>query len=167
MSGPLQRLLRIGLALGVRPAMLVDEAASALRRLMVLLACVILAMAVLLPALGCAAAGVWILVQHHLGPVWAAFITAGVLALVAVVVLLIGLAAARGGGRERRAARTPAVDSDAVAGIMEAAAAGAAVGRGFFARHKAAFLLGAAVAGLVMGQDLFRGRPKKPGHDPK
>jgi hypothetical protein len=175
MSGTLQRLLRVGFALAFNPARLVEDAASSARRLMVLLACTIFAAFVLLPAIGCAAAGVWILVQHHLGPIWAAFITAAALALLAVIVLLIGLVAARDRRRRAPAERPassagPAVMEAAAAALpaalallsapKKAAAAGAAVGRGFFAKHKGAFLLGAAVVGLVMGQDLFRGRPR-------
>lgn len=175
----LQQLLRFGLSLAFNPVRIVEDAAAAARRTTILIACTIFAAFVLLPALGCAAAGVWIFVQHRLGPVWAAFITAAGLALVAVIVLIIGLIVSRSrqGRRARRAdaARdsrgagagpsildVAAAAAPAAIALMQApkkaAAAGAAVGRGVFARHKGAFLLGAAVVGLVMGQDLFRGR---------
>ena len=180
----LQQLLRVAISLAFNPARIVDDAASAARRMTILLVCVVIAAFVLLPALGCAAAGVWILVQHHLGPVWAAFITAAALAIVAVIALVIGLIASRSSGRRDRRARRAArgarnETSAAGASVMEMAAAalpaavallqtpkkvasaGAAAGRGFFGRHKGAFLLGAAVVGLVMGQDLFRGRARK------
>lgn len=184
MNGSIDRLLRLGLALAFNPARLMEDAASAARRMALLLACTAFAGFVLLPAIGCAAAGVWIFVQHRLGPVWAAFITAAALALVAVIVLLIGLAASRGRGRSERPRRenraagpesgpapaAAALDMAAAAlpallGLLsvprKAAAAGAAAGRGVFARHKGTFLLAAAVAGLVVGQDLIRPRRRE------
>jgi hypothetical protein len=166
----LQRLLRIGLALAFNPARIIEDAADAARRTAILLVCTLIAGLILLPAVGCAAAGLWIFVQNRLGPVWAAFITAAALAILALISLLIGLliswrrAIER---RERRASGESAVGSAAAAALhaaaltalaapKQAAAAGAAAGRGFFARHKGTALLAAAVVGLLLGQDLFR-----------
>jgi cytochrome c biogenesis protein CcdA len=165
----LQRLLRIGLALAFNPARIVEDAADAARRTAILVVCALVAGLILLPAAGCAAAGLWIVVQHDLGPVWAAFITAAALVVLAVIVLLIGIVASkrRSGERERERRRVPSGQSGA--GLSAAAAAVpaalaaltapkeiAAAGRGLFARHKGTALLVAAVAGLVMGQDLLR-----------
>lgn len=167
----LQRLLRIGLALAFNPARIVEDAAEAARRTAIVLICAVAAGLVMLPAVGCAAAGLWIFVQHRLGPVWAALITAFALIILAVIVLLIGLLVAR--PRERRRPRQSSAESGAVAAAAaalpgaviaalaspkETAAASAAAGRGFFTRHKGTALLAAAVVGLVLGQDLFRPR---------
>jgi hypothetical protein len=164
----LQRLLRIGLTLAFNPARIVEDAADAARRTAILVVCALVAGLILLPAAGCAAAGLWIIVQHNLGPVWAAFITAAALVILAVIVLLIGIVASKrrsGEREERRGARS----GQSSAGLAAAAAAVpaalaalrapkeiAAAGRGLFARHKGTALLVAAVAGLVMGQDLLR-----------
>jgi hypothetical protein len=163
----LQRLLRIGLALAFNPARIVENAADAARRTAILVVCALVAGLILLPAAGCAAAGLWIIVQHDLGPVWAAFITAAALAILAIIVLLIGIIASKRRSEQRD--RRPAPSSQANAGLSAAAAAVpaalaaltapkeiAAAGRGLFARHKGTALLAAAVAGLVMGQDLLR-----------
>jgi hypothetical protein len=163
----LQRLLRIGLALAFNPARIVEDAADAARRTAILVVCALVAGLILLPAAGCAAAGLWILVQHYLGPVWAAFITAAALVVLAVIVLLIGIVASKRRSAERERRRAPSGQGSA--GLSAAAAAVpaalaalaapkemAAAGRGLFARHKGTALLAAAVAGLVMGQDLLR-----------
>ncbi|HTI02368.1 MAG TPA: hypothetical protein VL752_15570 [Acidisoma sp.] len=175
MSGSLAQLIRLGLALAFNPARIAENAADSARRLTVLLVCGLIAGFILLPAIGCGAAGLWIFVQERLGPVWAAFITAGALVLVAVIVLLIGLLASRR-PRSRRREREQTSGSSpldsasamlpALLGLLampkKAASAGAAAGRGFFARHKGTILLGAGIAGLVLGQDLFRpGRKRK------
>lgn len=178
MSGTLAQLLRMGLALAFNPVRLVEGAADSARRMTILLACGLMAGVILLPAIGCGAAGLWIFVQERLGPVWAALITAAALVLVAVIVLLIGLLASRRprGNRHHRRERdeasgpspldTAAAMAPALLGLLamprKAASAGAAAGRGFFARHKGTILLGAGIAGLVLGQDLFRpGRRRK------
>jgi hypothetical protein len=167
MMANLQRLLRIGLSLAFNPARIVEDAADAARRSAILVVCALLAGLILLPAAGCAAAGLWIFVQSRLGPIWAAFITAAALAVLAVVVLLIGLMVSKrrkaeparhapprqGGAAASVAAAVPAALA-ALTAPREVAAAGAAAGRGFFNRHKGTALLTAAVVGLVMGQDL-------------
>jgi heme/copper-type cytochrome/quinol oxidase subunit 2 len=166
----LQRLLRIGLALAFNPARIVEDAADAARRTAILVVCALVAGLILLPAAGCAAAGLWILVQHYLGPVWAAFITAAALVILAVIVLLIGIIASRRRSTERarpepaRQANPAAAVAAAVPAALAALAAPkeiAAAGRGVFNRHKGTALLVAAVAGLVMGQDLLRPGPRR------
>ena len=158
----LQRLLRTGLSLAFNPARIVEDAADAARRTAILVVCALVAGLILLPAAGCAAAGLWIIVQHNLGPAWAAFITAAALLILAVIVLLIGLVTSK-----RRSAKRDRPEKsrqlDAAAAVLPAALAAltapkdvAAAGRGFFNRHKGTALLTAAVVGLVMGQDLLR-----------
>jgi hypothetical protein len=170
----LQRLLRIGLALAFNPARIVEDAADAARRTAILVVCALVAGLILLPAAGCAAAGLWIYVQHQLGPVWAAFITAAALVILAVIMLLIGIIASRRRPAERDRRRSvPGRDANglsAAAAAVPAALAAltapkemAAAGRGLFARHKGTALLAAAVAGLVMGQDLLRPGPGRKG----
>jgi hypothetical protein len=159
----LQRLLRLGLSLAFNPARIVEDAASAARRTAVMVACALAAGLILLPALGCAAAGLWIYVQNARGPVWAALATAAAFLVVSVIVLLIGLIASRKPSRHRARAES-APQMGAAAAIPAALAAlavpkaAAAAGRGFFNRHKGTALLTAAVVGLVMGQDLLRPR---------
>lgn len=186
MTGELLKLARLALGVAVNPGRIADAAADRARRMMVLLVCGLAAGVVLLPALGCAAAGLWIFVQHRLGPVWAALITAAAFALVALVIMVIGIAASRpsqerpragrqaprgqqGGGMEPLAAIIPAILGFLAARREEAAVKGKAAaadmgkrGRGFFARHKGSLLLGALAAGLILGQDLFR-----PGRRPR
>jgi hypothetical protein len=166
----LPRLLRIGLSLALNPARLVDDAVDAVRRTAILIVCALVAGLILLPAAGCAAAGLWIFVQHHLGPVWAAFITAAALVLLSVIILLIGLIASRRHrtDRARPEPSRPTNAATAAAAAVPAALAAlaapkdvAAAGRGFFNRHKGTALLTAAVVGLIMGQDLLRRKPPR------
>lgn len=168
----LQRLLRIGLALAFNPARIAEEAADAARRLAILCLCGLVAEFILLPAVGCAAAGLWIVVQHHLGPVWAAFITAAALVILAAIILLIGIIASRRrtAVRARPESAGPMEAAVAAAAAIPAAAAAAfaapkdaaAAGRGFFNRHKGTALLAAAVIGLVAGQNRLRRRKTPP-----
>lgn len=158
----LQRLLRIGLALAFNPARIVEDAADAARRTAILAVCALVAGLILLPAIGCAAAGLWIFVQHQLGPVWAAFITAAALVILAVIVLLIGIIASKRRSMQRARPAPSRQLGEAAAAVPAALAAlaapkeVAAAGRSFFNRHKGTALLTAAVVGLVMGQDVLR-----------
>ena len=158
----LQRLLRVGLALAFNPARIVEDVADAARRTAILIVCALVAGVILLPALGCAAAGLWIYVQHALGPVWAAFITAGAFLIVSVIVLLVGLIVSKRPNKDRsrpEPARQMSAAAAAIPSVLAAVSAPkavAAAGRGFFNRHKGTALLTAAVVGLVMGQDLLR-----------
>jgi hypothetical protein len=164
----LQRLLRIGLALTFNPVAIVEDAAAAARRVAILSVCAIVAGFILLPAAGCGAAALWIFVQHRLGAVWAALITAAALLLLALIVLGIGIAQSKrpARGRDERPSRRaapavawPAAASAILASIPPPQELGAA-GRGFFRRHKGTALLAAVVAGLIFGQDVIR--PRRP-----
>ena len=158
----LQRLLRLGLSLAFNPARIVEDAVSAARRTAILIVCAVVAGLILLPAAGCAAAGLWIVVQHSLGPVWAAFITAAAFLILAVIILLVGIIASKR-PKPEKARPEPSRQLGAAAAAIPAALSAltapkdvAAAGRGFFNRHKGTALLTAAVVGLVMGQDLLR-----------
>ncbi|GAB0115600.1 hypothetical protein [Acidisoma sp. C75] len=189
MSGEMLRLARIAFELAFNPARLADAAASQAKRMLVFAIAGTAAGFVLLPALGCAAAGLWIFVQHRLGPVWAAFITAAALAIIAIIILLAGLLAMRerGGARRRHLAERqggggprpldqlgavlPALIGFLAARREAAAERGKAAAsdvrarsHGFFARHKGAFVLAALAAGLVLGQDILRPR-RRPRRD--
>ena len=87
----IQRLVRLGAALAFNPMTIVEDAAAAARRTAVLIICILVAGVIVLPAVGCLAAALWIFVQHRLGPVWAAVITAAALILLAIIVLLVGV----------------------------------------------------------------------------
>lgn len=179
MSGMIAELIRLGLGLAINPARLMEGATQTARRITILAICGLMACFILLPAIGCGAAGLWIFVQERLGPVWAAFITAAAFVLLAVIILVIGLIASRkpNSHRHRRRRRDEPQEGPsileaasamlpALLGLLavpkKAANAGAAAGRGFFARHKGTILIAAAVAGLVAGQDLIKpGRRRK------
>ena len=158
----LQRLLRIGLSLAFNPARIVEDAVGAVRRTAILVVCALVAGLMLLPALGCAVAGLWIYMEHNLGPVWAAFITAAAFLILAVIILLIGIIASKR-RPSKREIDEPSRKIEAVATAVPAALAAlaqpkqvAAAGRGFFNRYKGSALLTAAVVGLVMGQNVLR-----------
>jgi hypothetical protein len=90
-------------------------------------------------ALGCAAAALWLFALPYVGPVYAPLIVAGVLLLIALVILAV----ARGVLRRQRA--TPAsVTSAELAALLEAA-------EPLLQEHKGTVLLAALVAGLVAG----------------
>ena len=81
-------MLRLGLSLLVQ-AMAVREAKDAAVRGVIYLAAGLLASTLLLGAVGCAMAGLWIYVGHHLGPVAAPLITAAALVILAGLALLL------------------------------------------------------------------------------
>jgi hypothetical protein len=121
----LQRLLRLGSA-ALNPARVVQDALDAARRTAILIVCALVAVLILLPAVGCAAAGLWIYVQHKLGPVWAAFITAAAFLIASTTILLIGIIASK-----RRRSQEPKRDEplrqiNAIAGAVPAALTGLA-----------------------------------------
>ena len=81
-------MLRLALSLLLQ-AMAVREAKDAAARGLLYLVAGILAATFLLGAVGCAMAGLWIFVGHHLGPVAAPLITAAALVILAGLVLLL------------------------------------------------------------------------------
>jgi hypothetical protein len=152
----LQRLLAFN------PARIVEDAVGAVRRAVIFIVCALVAVLILLPAIGCTAAGLWIYVQRQLGPVWAAFITAAAFVVLAVIILLVGIMASKP-PKPKQAQREPSHQIEAVTAAVPAALAAladrkrvAAASRGFFNQNKGTALLAAVVLGLVMGQDLLR-----------
>ena len=163
----LQRLLHLG-SLALNPARVVQDALDAARHTAILIVCALVAVLILLPAVGCAAAGLWIYVQHKLGLVWAAFMTAAAFLIAALIILLIGVIASK-----RRRSQEPQRDEplrqiNAIAAAVPAALTGlagprhiSAASRRFFNDYKGTALLSAAVIGLILGQDVFRIRPRR------
>src|SRR6478736_3156577 len=81
-------MLRLALSLLVQ-AMAVREAKDAAVRVVLYLVAGLLAATLLLAAVGCAMAGLWIYVGDHLGPVAAPLITAAALVILAGLALLL------------------------------------------------------------------------------
>jgi len=166
----ISRLLRLGALLAFNPVVIVEDAAAAAKRVAILTVCGLVAGLILLPAAGCAAAALWIFIQHRLGPVWAAAITAAALVLLALIILAIGIMQSKA-PRDRRdrkqmpragsaAAAWPAAAASVLASLPPPEAVGAA-GKSFFRKHKGTAMLAAVVAGLIFGQDLIRPRRRR------
>jgi hypothetical protein len=111
-------------------------------RLTAALACVALAALVVMGAVGCALAALWIAILPQVGPAYAPLIVAGVL----VVIGLALLVAARLLTRRKK----PAASLSATADLL------LAEGTRFFASHKSEVLLAALLAGLLSG-----GKPRR------
>jgi hypothetical protein len=134
-------MLRLALSLLVQ-AMAVREAKDAAARGLLYLVAGILAAILLLGAVGCAMAGLWIFVGHHLGPVTAPLITAAALVILAGLALLLC--------RLPRARRRPrAANVDPAVGLSHLVDS---VLPGLFRDHKTAILVGAALLGLFSGR---------------
>jgi hypothetical protein len=91
---------------------------------------------------GCAMAGLWIYVGHHLGPVAAPLITAAALVILAGLALLLCRL-------PRRRLRARAENVDPAAGLSNLVDS---VLPGLFRDHKTTILLGAALLGLLSGR---------------
>ncbi|HSY85837.1 MAG TPA: hypothetical protein VLA85_04650 [Verrucomicrobiae bacterium] len=134
-------MLRLGLSLLVQ-AMAVREAKDAAVRGVIYLAAGLLASTLLLGAVGCAMAGLWIYVGHHLGPVAAPLITAAALVILAGLALLLCRL-------PRRRLRPRAANVDPAAGLSNLVDS---VLPGLFRDHKTTILVGAALLGLLSGR---------------
>jgi hypothetical protein len=160
----IQRLVRLGAALAFNPMTIVEDAAAAAPPTAVLIICILVAGVIVLPAVGCLAAALWIFVQHRLGPVWAAVITAAALILLAIIVLLVGVMQSkkRPVDQERRTRRSSTPASLAAAGLSALPPPDELIaqGRRAFRQNKGTILLAAGVAGLLFGQNLLRPRPR-------
>jgi hypothetical protein len=134
-------MLRLALSLLMR-AMAVREAKDAAARAILCLVAGLLAATLLLGAVGCAMAGLWIYVGHHLGPVAAPLITAAALVILAgLALLLCRLPRAR--PRPRPANVDPAAGlTNLVDSVLP----------GLFRDHKTTILVGAALLGLLSGR---------------
>ncbi len=134
-------MLRLALSL-VLQAMAVREAKDAAVRGLLYLVSGIVAAILLLGAVGCAMAGLWIYVGHHLGPVAAPLITAAALVILAGLTLLLCRL-------PRRRPNPRAATADPAAGLSTLVNS---VLPGLFRDHKTAILLGAALLGLLSGR---------------
>ena len=132
-------MLRLALSLFLQ-AMAVREARDAAARAILYLVAGWLAATLLLGAVGCAMAGLWIYVGHHLGPVAAPLITAAALVILAGLALLLC--------RLPRA-RLRAANVDPAAGLTNLVDS---VLPGLFRDHKTTLLVGAALLGLLSGR---------------
>jgi hypothetical protein len=132
-------MLRRALSLFLQ-AMAVREAKNAAARGILYLVAGLLAATLILGAVGCAMAGLWIYVGHHLGPVAAPLITAAALVILAgLALLLCRLLRAR----PRAANVDPAADLSALVD---------SVLPGLFRDNKITILVGAALLGLLCGR---------------
>ena len=100
-------LVKLGTTLAFNPMTMVKDALASVRRTAILIVCVLIAGLIVLPAIGCLMAALWIFVQERLGPLWAAIITAAAMLLLAIIVLLIGILQSKGGKKERAQRDTP------------------------------------------------------------
>src|ERR1700734_374545 len=87
----MRSLVKLGATLAFNPMTMVQDALASVRRTAILIVCGLVAGLIVLPAVGCLMAALWIFVQERLGPLWAAIITAAAMLLLAIIVLLIGI----------------------------------------------------------------------------
>ena len=94
-------LVKLGATLAFNPMTMVQDALASVRRTVILIVCALVAGLIVLPAVGCLMAALWIFVQERLGPLWAAIITAAAMLLLAITVLLIGILQSKAGKKTR------------------------------------------------------------------
>jgi hypothetical protein len=138
----------------------VQNVLASVRRTAILIVCALIAGLIVLPAIGCLMAALWIFVQERLGPLWAAIITAAAMLLLAIIVLLIGVLQSKGGKKERAQRDTPKSVAAATLLALPRPKALLENSRSAFRRNKGTMLLTAGVAGLLLGQDLLRRQPQ-------
>ena len=133
-------MLRLALSLFLQ-AMAAREAKDAAVRGVLCLVAGLLATTLILGAVGCAMAGLWIYVGRHLGPVAAPLITAAALLILAGLALLLPRLPHRR-RRPRVANIDPAVSVTALVDKLP----------GLYRDHKTTILLGAVLLGLLSGR---------------
>jgi hypothetical protein len=135
-------MLRLALSLLVQ-AMAVREAQAAAVRAILCLVAGLLAATLLLAAVGCAIAGLWIYLGHRLGSVAAPLISAAALLILAGLALLLSRLP-----RARPKPRARAENIDSGAGLTNL------VDKlpDLFRDHKTTILVGAALLGLLSGR---------------
>jgi hypothetical protein len=153
-------LVKLGATLAFNPMTMVQDALASVRRTAILIVCALIAGLIVLPAIGCLMAALWIFVQERLGPLWAAIITAAAMLLLAIIVLLIGILQSKGGKKERAQRDTPKSVAAATLSALPPPKAMLENSRSAFRRNKGTMLLTAGVAGLLLGQDLLRRQPQ-------
>jgi hypothetical protein len=143
-------------AVGLARLAAAESAGRAIRRVSVAVALELLAALIVIGAVGCAAAGLWIWLRPAVGPVGAPFITALVLLLVAAILAGAGYLILRD---KRRPARGTAGGGELGVAMDLADRAGRA-GLGLLREHKGSLLLTALIGGLVLGSDILA-RPRR------
>jgi hypothetical protein len=140
--GSLLRLVEALLALG----RFTSGLGAALRRGSIALACLAIAALLVLAAIGCAVAALWLYLLPLLGQVGAPLAAAGALVVVALVLLLVARSVLRGRRPDAQGASGDAVVADLARLIKE---------------HKLETLIAALTAGLVAGAPSVKSdRPK-------
>jgi Putative Actinobacterial Holin-X, holin superfamily III len=153
-------LAKLGATLAFNPMTMVKDALASVRRTAILIVCALVAGLIVLPAIGCLMAALWIFVQERLGPLWAAIITAAAMLLLAIIVLMIGILQSKASKKTRTQRDTPRSVAAASLSALPPSKAMLETGRPAFRRNKGMALLAAGVAGLLSGQDLLRPRPQ-------
>ena len=153
-------LAKLGATLAFNPMTMVKDALASVRRTAILIVCALIAGLIVLPAVGCLMAALWIFVQERLGPLWAAIITAAATLLLAIIVLLIGILQSKASKKARARRDTPRSVAAASLSALPPSKAMLETGRSAFRRNKGIAVLAAGVAGLLSGQDLLRPRPQ-------
>ncbi|WP_158805795.1 phage holin family protein [Acidisoma sp. L85] len=153
-------LVKLGATLAFNPMTMVQDVLASVRRTAILIVCALVAGLIVLPAIGCLMAALWIFVQERLGPFWAAIITAAAMLLLAITVLLIGILQSKAGKKTRAQRDAPRSAAAASLSALPPPKAMLETSRSAFRRNKGTVLLAAGVAGLLLGQDLLRPRPQ-------
>jgi hypothetical protein len=152
-------LVKLGATLAFNPMRIVQDALASVRRTAILIVCALIAGLIVLPAIGCLMAALWIFVQERLGPLWAAIITAAAMLLLAIIMLLIGILQSKAGKKKQTQRDAPRSVAAASLSALPPPKAMLETSRSAFRRNKGTALLVAGVAGLLLGQDLLRPRP--------
>jgi hypothetical protein len=154
----MRSLVKLGATLAFNPMTMVQDALASVRRTAILIVCGLVAGLIVLPAVGCLMAALWIFVQERLGPLWAAIITAAAMLLLAITVLLIGILQSKAGKKTPAQRDAPGSGAAASLSALPPPTAMLETSRSAFRRNKGTVLLAAGVAGLLLGQDLLRPR---------
>ena len=152
-------LVKLGATLAFNPMRMVQDALASVRRTVILIVCALIAGLIVLPAIGCLMAALWIFVQERLGPLWAAIITAAAMLLLVIIMLLIGILQSKAGKKKQTQRDAPRSVAAASLSALPPPKAMLETSRSAFRRNKGTVLLAAGVAGLLLGQDLLRRRP--------
>jgi hypothetical protein len=139
MKGAIERFIRsvlVARAAGVAA----ERLGKAIQRAVASMLCAILAGILLLAAFGCAIAALWLSLRPQIGPVLTPLAVGGLFLLLAIALLLISRAVARG------APKAPAVSTgDPLAELATDAVR-------LLREHQGAALLSAMLAGLILGR---------------
>src|SRR5262245_2186529 len=127
-----------------------ESAGRAIRRVSVAAALGLLAALIVVGAIGCAAAGLWIWLRPAVGPVGAPFITALVLLPVAAILAGAGYLILR----DKRGPQRRTTGGNELGVAMDLADRAGRAGLGLLRENKGSLLLTALIGGLVLGSDI-------------